>query len=163
MWLTSWWVAWLLNFYGFSHTNRMVFNRTPWTRYGIPWNSIGTSENPMEFHGPPRRLHGISWHSMELHHYIMELRGIPWRFMELHGYSLELHGIPRNSIDTPWTFRGIPWNSMDFHRFPWNSMRYFTQVLTVSSNEKCQLFYGWTRSSGMQNPHLFPLLPPHPE
>ena len=112
------------------------------SRYGIPWNSIGTSENPMKFHGPPRRLHGISWHSMELHHYIMELRGIPWHFMELHGYSLELHGIPRNSIDTPWTFRGIPWNSMDFHRFPWNSMRYFTQVLTVSSNEKCQLFYG---------------------
>ena len=85
MWLTSWWVAWLLNFYGFSHTNCMVFYRTPWTRYGIPWNCIGTSGNPMafhgtlqyslEFHGPPRKLHGISWHSMELHQYFMELRG----------------------------------------------------------------------------------------
>ena len=132
MWLTSWWVAWLLNFYGFSHTNCMVFYRTPWTRYGIPWNCIGTSGNPMafhgtlqyslEFHGPPRKLHGISWHSMELHHYFMELRGTPWHSMELHGYSMELHGIPWNSMDTPWMFRGIPWISMDFHRIPWISI-----------------------------------------
>ena len=110
MWLTSSWVAWLLNFYG----NCMVFYQTPWTRYGIPWNSIGTSGNPMAFHGtlrysmklhgPPRKLHGISWHSMELHEYI------------LHGYSME-----------------VPWNSMDFHRFPWISMefmRYFTRNTT---------------------------------
>ena len=146
MWLTSWWVAWLLNFYGFSHTNCMIFYRTPWTRYGIPWNCIGTSENRMafhgtlqyslEFHGPPRKLHGISWHSMELHHYFMELRGTPWilhgtpwHSMELHGYSMELHGIPWNSMDTPWIlhgssveFHGFPWNSMDFDRFPWISM-----------------------------------------
>ena len=123
MWLTSWWVAWLLNFYGFSHTNCKVFYRTP--RYGIPWNCIGTSGNRMAFHGtlqyslefygPPRKLHGISWHSMELHHYFMELHGTPWHSMELHGYS----------TDTPWEFRGIPWISMDFHGFPWNSMEVF--------------------------------------
>ena len=104
MWLTSWWVAWLLNFYGFSHTNCMVFYRTPWTRYGIPWNCIGTSGDPMafhgilqyslEFHGPPRKLHGISWHSMELH-----------------GCSMDFHQ--------------FPWNSMDFHGFLWNSMEVF--------------------------------------
>ena len=140
MWLTSWWVAWLLNFYGFSHTNCMVLYRTPWTRYRIPWNCIGTSGNPMafhgtlqcslEFHGPPRKLHGISWQSMELHHYFMELRGTPWHSMGLHGYSMELHFIPWNSMDTPWNsmaFHGtpwvlhgwFPWISMDFHRFPW--------------------------------------------
>ena len=115
MWLTSWWVAWLLNFYGFSHTNCMVFYRTPWTRYGIPWNCIGTSGNPMafhgtlqyslEFHGPPRKLHGISWHSMELHHYFMELRGTPLHSMDFHRF---------------------PWISMDFHGIPW---RYFTRVI----------------------------------
>ena len=146
MWLTSWWVAWLLNFYGFSHTNCMVFYRTPWTRYGIPWNCIGTSGNPMafhgtlqyslEFHGPPRKLHGISWHSMELHHYFMELCGTPW-------HSMELHGIPWNCMDTPWKFRGIscismdfhgiPWIFIDFHGFPWNSMEVFhTNFLQIS-------------------------------
>ena len=131
MWLTSWWVAWLLNFYGFSHTNCMVFYLTPWARHGIPWNST--------------IFHGISWHSMELHHYFMELRGTPWHSMELHGYSMELHGIPWNSMDTPWIlhgssmefhgfpsismeFHGFPLNSMDFHRIPW---RYFTREVKL--------------------------------
>ena len=143
MWLTSWWVAWLLNFYGFSHTNCMVFYRTPWTRSGIPWNSIGTSENPMafhgtlrysmEFHGPPRKLHGISWHSMELHHYFIELRETPWNSMDtpwnsmaFHGIPWILHGTPWNSMDTSWILDspGFPWNSTDFHRFPWISMEF---------------------------------------
>ena len=146
MWLTSWWVAWLPNFYGFSHTNCMVLYQTPWTRYRIPWNCIGTSGTPhgipwnstifLEFHGPPRKVHGISWQSMELHHYFMELRGTPWHSMELirilhgtpfhsmelHGYSMELHGTPWNSMGTPWM---IPWISIDFHWFPWNSIEVF--------------------------------------
>ena len=136
MWLTSWRVAWLLNFYGFSHTNCMVFYRTPWTRYGIPWNCIGTSGNPMafhgtlqyslEFHGPPRKLHGISWHSMELRHYFMELRGTPWILHGTPWHSMELHGY---SMDTPWKFRGIPWISIDFHGFPWNSMEFHRGIL----------------------------------
>ena len=123
MWLTSWSVAWLLNFYGFSHTNCMVFYRTPWTRYGIPWNCIGTSGNPMAFHGTPR--------------YSMEFHGIPWNSITTSWNSVELHGIPWNPMDTPWNsmaFGGTPWIlhpwrfhgiasiSMDFHRFPWNSM-----------------------------------------
>ena len=149
MWLTSWWVAWVLNFYGFSHTNCMVFYRTPWTRYGIPWNCIGTSGNPMAFHGTPRYsmefhgipwnstlLHGTAWNSMALHGTPWILHGTPWHSMELHGYSMdtpwhsmELHGY---SMDTPWEFRGIPWISIyfrgipwisiDFHGFPWISM-----------------------------------------
>ena len=130
MWLTSWWVAWLLNFYGFSHTNCMVFYRTPWTRYGIPWNFIGTSGNPMafhgtlrysmEFHGPPRKLHGISWHSMELHHYFMELCGTPWHSMDTPWISMAFHG-------TPWILYGTPWHSMELHGIPW---RYFTQGMS---------------------------------
>ena len=75
LWLTSWWVAWLLNFYGFSHT--MVFYRTPWTRFGIPWNSITTSWNSVE-------LHDIPWNSMDTP---WEFRGIPW-------ISIDFHGIP---------------------------------------------------------------------
>ena len=126
MWLTSWWVAWLLNFYGFSHTNCMVFYRTPWTHYGIPWNSIGTSGNPMAFHGIP-------WTSKET----------PWNFMAFHGTPSILHGTPLNSVafhgtpwilhGTPWILHGILWNSlqvipsisMEFHGFPWNSMEVF--------------------------------------
>ena len=132
MWLISSWVAWLLNFYGFSHTNCMVFFLTPWARYGIPWNSMGMLWHSMELHryfrephGIPWNstiFHGISWHSMELHHYFMELRGTPWHSMDLHGYSMELHGIPWNSMDTPWKFRGIPWISIYFHGIPWISI-----------------------------------------
>ena len=121
MWLTSWWVAWLLNFYGFSHTNCMVFYRTPWTRYGIPWNCIGTSGNPMAFHGTPRysmEFQDIPWNSMAFHGTPWILHGTPWHSMELHGYSM---GVSWNSMD----FHRFPWNSMDFHRFPWNSMEVF--------------------------------------
>ena len=114
--------------------------------HGIPWTYKETPWNFMAFHGTPSLPHGTPWNSMAFHGTPWILPGTPWHSTELHWYSMD-----------------VPWNSMDFHRFPWNSMRYFTQVLTVSSNEKCQLFYGWTRSSGMQNPHLFPLLPPHPE
>ena len=122
MWLTSWWVVWLLNFYGFSHTNCMVFYRTPWTHYGIPWNSIGTSGNPMAFHGIPWTSKETPWNFMAFHGTTSILHGTPWRHsMELHGYSMELHGVPWNSMD----FHGFPWNSMDFHRFPWNSMEVF--------------------------------------
>ena len=124
MWLTSWWVAWLLNFYGFSHTNCMVFYRTPWTRYGIPWNCIGTSGNPMAFHGTPRysmEFQDIPWNSMAFHGTPWILHGTPWHSMELHGYSM---GVSWNSMD----FHRFPWNSMDFHRFPW---RYFTRVSWV--------------------------------
>ena len=127
MWLTSWWVAWFLNFYGFSHTNCMVFCRTPWTCYGIPWNSIGTSGNPMAFHGTLR--------------YSMEFYGPPRNSINTSWNSMELHDIPWNSMDTPWSsmaFHGTPWilhgSSMEFHRFPWISMdfhgipwRYFTR------------------------------------
>ena len=145
MWLTSWWVAWLLNFYGFSHTNCMVFYRTPWTRYGIPWNSIGTSGNPMtafhgtlryslEFHGPPRKLHEISWHSMKLHQYYMELHGILWNPMDTPWNSMAFGGIPwiLQSMEVPWNsmnFHRFPWISIDVHGFPWNSIpwRYFTR------------------------------------
>ena len=153
MWLTSWWVAWLLNFYGFSHTNCMVFYRTPWTRYGIPWNCISTSGNPMAFHGTPRysmEFHGIPWNSITTSWNSVELHGIPWNSMDtpwnfmdtpwnsmdtpLH--SMELHGY---SMDTPWKFReipwisidfhGIPWISIDFHVFPWISMEFHGGIL----------------------------------
>ena len=82
----------------------MVFYRTPWTRYGIPWNCIGTSGNPMVFHGTPR--------------YSMEFHGSPWNSITTSWNSVKLHGIPWNSMDTPW-------NSMEFHGFPWNSMEVF--------------------------------------
>ena len=124
MCLTSWWVAWLLNFYGFSHTNCMVFYRTPWTRYGIPWNCIGTSGNPMAFHGTPR--------------YSMEFHCIPWNSITTSWNLVELHGIPWNSMDTPWIlhgsfveFHGFPWISMDFHGIPW---RYFTRVVSCRTS-----------------------------
>ena len=111
----------------------MVFYRTPLTRYGIPWNSIGISGNPMmafhgtlryslEFRGPPRKLHEISWHSMELHQYFMELQGIPWNPMGTPWNSMAFGGTPW--ILHPWKFHGIRSISMDFHRFPW---RYFTR------------------------------------
>ena len=130
----------------------MVFYRTPWTRSGIPWNSIGTSENPMafhgtlrysmEFHGPPRKLHGISWHSMELHQYFMELRGTPWYSMELHGYSTELHGIPWNSMDTPWNSKAFHrTSSMEFHRFPSISMEFYSMEV-FHTGTGCKLFAG---------------------
>ena len=152
MWLTSWWVAWLLNFYGFSHTNCMVFYLTPWARYGIPWNCIGTSGNPMAFHGTPRYskafhgtpslLHGTPWNSTELHAIPWNPMDTPWNSMAFHGTPWILHGTPWHSMelhgysmDTPWKFRGIPWISIyfhgipwisiDFHRFPWNSMEVF--------------------------------------
>ena len=142
MWLTSWWVAWLLNFYGFSHTNCMVFYRTPWPRYGIPWNCIGTSGTPwhsmelhdipwnfMAFNRTPSLLHGTPWNSMAFHGTPWILHGTPWYSMELHGYSMELHSIPWNSMDTPWEFRGIPWISIDFHVFPWISMEFHGGIL----------------------------------
>ena len=110
----------------------MVFYRTPWTRYGIPWNCIGTSGNPMafrgtlryymEFHGPPRKHHGISWHSMELRgtpRHSMELHGTPWILHRTPWHYMELHGY---SMDTPSKFRGIPWISIDFHGIPWISI-----------------------------------------
>ena len=128
MWSTSWSVAWLLNFYGFSHTNCMVFYRTPWTRYGIPWNCIGTSGNPMAFHGTPRysmEFHGIPWNSVELH-------GIPWNSMDTPWNSMAFHGY---SMDTPWEFRGTPWISMDFHGIPW---RYLHKC---SENSRSQIVF----------------------
>ena len=143
MWLTSWWVAWLLNFYGFSHTNCMVFYLTLWARYGIPWNSMGTLWHSMELHRHFREphgipcnctiFHGISWHSMELHLYFMELRGTPWHSMELHGYSMDT---PLNSMD----FHLFPWNSMDFHRFPWNCMEVFHTGLASFRNMHLKVF-----------------------
>ena len=123
----------------------MVFYRTPWTRSGIPWNSIGTSENPMafhgtlrysmEFHGPPRNSINTSRNSMELHDIPWNsdpwiLHRPPWHSMELRGYSMDtpwkFHGIPSNSID----FHEIPWISIDFHGFPVHGIpwRYFTRV-----------------------------------
>ena len=157
MWLTSWWVAWLLNFYGFSHTNCMVFYRTPWTRYGIPWNCIGTSGNPMAFHGTPRysmEFHGIPWNSITTSWNSVELHGIPWNSIDtpwnsmvFHGTPSILHGTPRHSMelhrysmDTPGKFRGIPWISINFHGIPWISIdfhgipwRYFTRVVVLRS------------------------------
>ena len=135
MCLTSWWVAWSLNFYGFSHTNCMVFYRTPWTHYGIPWNPMGTSGNPMAFHGrtlrysmefhwPPSILHGTPWNSMGFHGTPWILHGTPWDSMELHGSSMEFHGFPSISME----FHGFPLNSMDFHRIPW---RYFTREVNL--------------------------------
>ena len=117
MWLTSWWVAWLLNFYGFSHTNCMVFYRTPWTRYGIPWNPIGTSGNLMAFHGIPWTSKETPGNLMAFHGTPSLLYGTPCNSMAFHGYSMELHGIPWNSMDTK--------NSMDYHGFPWNSKEVF--------------------------------------
>ena len=129
MWLTSWWVAWLLNFYGFSHTNCMVFYRTPWTRYGIPWNCISTSGNPMAFHGTPRysmEFHGIPWNSITTSWISVELHGIPWNSMDTPWNSMAFHGTPWILHGTPWILlgysMGVSWNSMDFHRFPWISM-----------------------------------------
>ena len=95
----------------------MVFYRTPWTRYGIPWNCMV--------------LQGTPWHSMELY-------DIPWNFMDLQGNSTEFHGIPWNSMafhGTPWILHGTPWHSMDtpwrlhgsfveFHGFPSISMEF---------------------------------------
>ena len=133
MWLTSWWVAWLLNFYGFSHTNCMVFYRTPLTRYGISWNSIGTSGNPMmAFHGTlryslefPWTSKETPWNFMAFHGTPSILHGTPWHSMEPHGYSMELHGIRWNSMDTPvhgssMEFHGFPSISMDFHGIPFH-------------------------------------------
>ena len=127
MWLTSWWVAWFLNFYGFSHIYKL---------HGILSNSMNMLWHSMELHQYFREPHGIAWNSTifhgipwtskELHQYFKELHGTPWHSMELHGYSMELHGIPWNSMDTPWIlhgysmdtpwkFCGIPWISMEFH------------------------------------------------
>ena len=140
MWLTSWWAAWLLNFYGFSHTNCMVFYRTPWTCYGIPWNSISTSGNPMafhgtlrysmEFHGPPRNSINTSRNSMELHDIPWNSMVTPWTSMAFHGTPWIFHGYP---MEVPWNsidFHGIPWISIDFHGFPVHGIpwRYFTRV-----------------------------------
>ena len=128
MWLTSWWVAWLLNFYGFSHTNCMVFYRTPWTRYGIPWNCIGTSGNPMAFHGTPQ--------------YSMEFHGIPWNSITTSWNSVELHGIPWNSMDTPWNSKAFHrTSSMEFHRFPSISME-FHSMEVFHTGTGCKLFAG---------------------
>ena len=141
MWLTSWWVAWLLNFYGFSHTNCMVFYRTPWTRYGIPWNCIGTSGNPMAFHGTPpysMEFHGIPWNSITTSWNSLELPGIPWNSMDTPGNSMAFHGTPWILHGTPWDsmelhgssmeFHGFPSISMEFHRIPW---RYFTREVNL--------------------------------
>ena len=93
----------------------MVFYRTPWTRYGIPWNCIGTSGNPMAFHGTPRysmEFHGIPWNSMDTPWNSMDT---PWNSMDspwiLHGSFVEFHGFPSISIE----FHGFPWISMEFH------------------------------------------------
>ena len=132
-----------------------AWNRLPMDTlsfYGIPWNPMGTSGNPMAFHGwtlrysmefhwPPSILHGTPWNSMdtpwdsmELHGYSMELR--PWDSMEFHGSSMEFHGFPLNS--------------MDFHRIPW---RYFTQevklllkVNNVTSRQNYLLYIQWPTS-----------------
>ena len=124
MWLTSWWVAWLLNFYGFSHTNcsiklyrhAMAFHETVSVLQGTPWHS-------MELNNP--------WNSMDLQGNSMEFHGIPWNSMTTSWNSVELYGIAWNSMDTPWNsmaFHGTPWilhgSSMEFHGFPWISMEF---------------------------------------
>ena len=132
MWLTSWWVAWFLNFYGFSHiyklhgilsnSMKMLWHSMELHQYfrephGIPWNST-------IFHGIPWTPINTSWNSMNTPWNSMVFHGTPWI---LPGYSME---VPWNSID----FHQFPWNSTDFHRFPWSSMefhgipwRYFTR------------------------------------
>ena len=161
MWLTSWWVAWLPNFYGFSHTNCMVLYQTPWTRYRIPWNCIGTSGTPMAFHGTLQ----YSWNSMDLQGKSIEFHGSPWNSITISWNSEELHGIPWNYTDTPWnsiSFHGTPWilhgtpwhsmelhgysmdDSMDFHRFPLISMEFHRGI----SQGKPTLFNrSWNRAT----------------
>ena len=138
MWLTSWWVAWFLNFYGSSHIYKL---------HGILSNSMNMLWHSMELHQYLREPHGIPWNSTIFH-------GIPWTSKELHQYFKELHGTPwilhgppwhsmelrGYSMDTPWKFHGIPSNSIDFHEIPWISIdfhgfpvhgipwRYFTRV-----------------------------------
>ena len=138
-WLTSWWVAWLMNFYGFSLQTAGNEYRSSSILHGSPWSSITV-------HGTPSILQGTPWNSMKLQGQSMEFHGVTWN-------SVELHGIPWNSIDTPWNsmdtlwnsgIHGIPWNSMntpwnsmksmEFHGFPW---RYFTQVV-CSNNSSCE-------------------------
>ena len=110
MWLISWWVAWLMNFYGFSYKLQgmnIELHRYSMELHNIPYNSINTPRNSMEFHGTPRTIHGTAWHSMELYRYSKELHGIPWNSMNT---PWILHG-------TPWILHGFLWNSMDFIEF----------------------------------------------
>ena len=138
MWLTSWWVAWFLSFYGFSHIYKLhgILSNS----MDMLWHSMELHQYFREPHGIPWNstiFHGIPWTSRELHQYFKELHGTPWHSMELHGYSMDLHGIPLNSVDTPWIphgssmeFHGIPSISMEFHGFPVHGIpwRYFTRV-----------------------------------
>ena len=89
MWLISWWVAWLMNFYGFSYKLQgmnIELHRYSMELHNIPYNSINTPRNSMEFHGTPRTIHGTAWHSMELYRYSKELHGFLWNFMEFYGF-----------------------------------------------------------------------------
>ena len=53
MWLISWWVAWLMNFYGFSYKLQgmnIELHRYSMELHNIPYNSINSMDF-IEFHG----------------------------------------------------------------------------------------------------------------